>query len=64
VSFNEDVLPGGRGPSQTPDALSRIDLNGPAWLAGGATRPEASRLVFPVLAGVVLVVRFDLPWWA
>ena len=44
-----------------PDALSRVDLDGPAWLTGGVTGPEASWLGLPVLAGMALVTRFVLP---
>jgi membrane protease YdiL (CAAX protease family) len=45
----------------TPDALSHVVLQGPTWVTGGVTGPEASWLVFPVLAGVAMVVRFLLP---
>ncbi len=44
-----------------PGALSHLDLSGPAWLTGGVTGPEASWLIFPVLCGIALVVRFALP---
>lgn len=44
-----------------PGALSHIVLHGPAWLTGGVTGPEASWLVFPVLAGIAAVVYFLLP---
>jgi hypothetical protein len=33
-------------------------------LTGGVTGPEASWLIFPVFAGITLVVRFVLPRWA
>lgn len=46
-----------------PGVLSRLDLQGPVWLTGGAAGPEASWLSFPVLAGIALVVRFALPRW-
>jgi hypothetical protein len=46
-----------------PDALSHVALSGPAWLTGGVTGPEASWLIFPVFAGIALVVRFALPRW-
>lgn len=46
-----------------PGALSRLTLFGPAWLTGGVTGPEASWLIFPVVAGMALVVRFALPRW-
>jgi membrane protease YdiL (CAAX protease family) len=43
-----------------PGALSHAVLHGPAWLTGGVTGPEASWLVFPVLAGIAAVVHFGL----
>ena len=46
-----------------PGALSNVALSGPAWLTGGVTGPEASWLIFPVFAGMALVVRFALPRW-
>jgi uncharacterized protein len=46
-----------------PGALSNVVLSGPAWLTGSVTGPEASWLIFPVFAGMALVVRFALPRW-
>jgi len=45
----------------SPGAMSHIALQGPSWLTGGATGPEASWLVFPALAGMAAVVYFGLP---
>ena len=45
----------------SPGALSTVTLNGPAWLTGGVTGPEASWLVFVALAAMAIVVRFALP---
>lgn len=46
-----------------PGALSTVDLAGPVWLTGGVTGPEASWLVFPVLAGMAVVTWRALPRW-
>lgn len=34
---------------------------GPAWLSGGATGPEGSIFVLPVMAAIVIVAAFTLP---
>jgi len=43
-----------------PGALSHIVLQGPDWMTGGVTGPEASWLAFLALAGIALTVHLAL----
>jgi len=52
------VYSGPNGGQLAPDRLLTATFHGGDWLTGGKLGPEASHLVFPVIAAMFLVVHF------
>jgi len=52
------VYSGPNGGQLAPDRLLTATFHGADWLTGGKLGPEASHLVFPVIAAMFLAVHF------